>query len=310
MKTKLTTLLLVASTVLVFAQKKKNGSIYINHPAIEVVNQMYDAVNSNDIESLKNLIADNYKGILGDGMNKDQEPETKEEFIENIDAWNTKNRYFSLKSSSNAYPDAIEYSDDDFKDVTWVLAWETITGVGGMTGVKFTHSRHTQYGVNSENKISFVRTYMNQNPFMESWKSRSNLSDGKIYSNHPNINTVRKSIHALQYGNMDHFFEAFDETAKFDGLFSDWGSEDLSMEEFKLIQTDFLNNYTVESLDNKWIKYYEFDSQKGLVQSWWRLTVVRKSDNKTITIPVMLNHRFNDEVKIVKSFEAWNGDKL
>ena len=82
------------------------------------------------------------------------------------------------------------------------------------------------------------------------------------------------------------------------------------MEEFKSIQNDFLNNYTIESLDNKWIKYYEFDSQKGLVQSWWRLTVVRKSDTKTITIPVMLNHRFNDEGKIVKSFEAWNGDKL
>ncbi len=310
MKTKLTTLLLVVSTVFVFAQKKKNGNIYINHPAIEVVNQMYDAVNSNDLESLKNLIADNYKGISGDGMNKDQEPETKEEFIQNIDAWNTKNRYFSLKSSSNAYPDAIEYSDDDFKGVTWVLAWETMSGVGGMTGVKFTQPRHTQYGVNSENKISFVRTYMNQIPFMESWKSRSHLSDGKIYMNHPNINTVRKSMHALQYGNMDHFFEAFDETATFDGLFSDWGSDDLSMEEFKSIQNDFLNNYTIESLDNKWIKYYEFDSQKGLVQSWWRLTVVRKTDTKTITIPVMLNHRFNDEGKIVKSFEAWNGDKL
>ena len=95
MKTKLTTLLLVASTVLVFAQKKKNGTVYIDHPAIEVVNQMYEAVNSNNLEDLNALLSDDYKGVWGDEMNKDREPQTKEEFISNVDAWNTKNRYHS-----------------------------------------------------------------------------------------------------------------------------------------------------------------------------------------------------------------------
>ena len=243
-------------------------------------------------------------------MNKDREPTTKKQFIDNIESWNTKNRYHSLKTANNAYPDAIKYNDENFKDVTLVYCWEAISGVGGMTGVKFSQRRHTQYAVNSDNKISFSRTYMNQMPFVESWRSRSNLSDGKIYSNHPNINTVRKAMHALQYGNMDHFFEAFDENAKFDGLFSDWDADDLSIDEFKNMQTEFLNNYSIESVDNRGIKYYEFDSQKGLVQSWWRISLVRKSDNKAIVLPVMVNHRFNDEGKIVKSFEAWNGDKL
>ena len=63
-------------------------------------------------------------------------------------------------------------------------------------------------------------------------------------------------MHALQYGNLDHFFEAFDENATFDGLFSDWDSEDLTMDEFKAMQTDFLDNYSIDSVDNKWIKYY------------------------------------------------------
>ena len=310
MKTKLMTLLLVASTVVVFAQKKKNGTVYIDHPAIDVINQMYDAVNTNNLEVLNDLISDDFKGVWGDEMNKDREPATKKQFIDNIDSWNTKNRYYSLKSGKNAYPDAIKYNDENFKDVTLVYCWEAISGVGGMTGVKFSQRRHTQYAVNSDNKISFSRSYMNQMPFVESWRSRNNLSDGKIYSNHTNINTVRKAMHALQYGNMDHFYEAFDENAKFDGLFSDWDDEDLSMEEFKSLQADFLNNYTIQSVDNKGIKYYEFDSQRGLVQSWWRLSIVRKSDSKAIVMPVMVNHRFNDEGKIVKQFEAWNGDKL
>ncbi|MDG1384270.1 MAG: hypothetical protein P8P50_01905, partial [Flavobacteriaceae bacterium] len=280
MKTKLMTLLLVASTVVVFAQKKKNGTVYIDHPAIDVINQMYDAVNTNNLEVLNNLISDDFKGVWGDEMNKDREPATKKQFIDNIDSWNTKNRYYSLKSGKNAYPDAIKYNDENFKDVTLVYCWEAISGVGGMTGVKFSQRRHTQYAVNSDNKISFSRSYMNQMPFVESWRSRNNLSDGKIYSNHTNINTVRKAMHALQYGNMDHFYEAFDENAKFDGLFSDWDDEDLSMEEFKSLQADFLNNYTIQSVDNKGIKYYEFESQRGLVQSWWRLSIVRKSDSK------------------------------
>lgn len=310
MKTKLTTLLLAASTVLVFAQEKKNGTVYIDHPAIDVINEMYAAVNTNNLEALNTLISDDFKAEWGDEMNKDQKPATKQEFIDNVNRWNTKNRYHSLKSSKKAYPDAIKYNDKDFKDVTLVYCWEVISGVGGITGVKFTHKRHTQYVVNSDNKISYSSTYMNQIPFMKSWKSMRELSDGKIYSHHPNINTVRKAIHALEYGNLDHFFEAFDDNATFDGLFSDWGSDDLSMDEFKVMQTDFLNNYTVESVDNKWIKFYEFDSQEGIVQSWWRLTVTRKSDDIRITIPVMVNHRFNDEGKITKSFEVWNETKL
>ena len=309
MKTKLTMLLIVASTI-VFAQKKKNGNVYKEHPAINVINEMYAAVNQNDLEKLDDLIADGFKGINGDGMNKDAEPFTKEEFIQNINNWNTSNRYFSLKSGANAYPDAVEYKDENFKKMTWVYAWEVMSGVGGKTGVKFSQPRHAQYVVTPENKIGFVRLYMNQNPFSASWRSRKELSDGTIYSNHPNINTVRKAIHALQYCNLDHFFEAFTTDAKFDGLFNDWVSEALSMEQFKAMQAEFLNNFSIESLDNKWIKYYEFESQANYVQSWWRLTIKRKSNNELITIPVMLNHRFNDDGKIVKSNELWNEAKL
>lgn len=309
MKTKLTMLLIVASTI-VFAQKKKNGNVYKEHPAINVINEMYAAVNQNDLEKLDDLIADGFKGINGDGMNKDAEPFTKEEFIQNINNWNTSNRYFSLKCGANAYPDAVEYKDENFKKMTWVYAWEVMSGVGGKTGVKFSQPRHAQYVVTPENKIGFVRLYMNQNPFSESWRSRKELSDGTIYSNHPNINTVRKAIHALQYVNLDHFFEAFTADAKFDGLFNDWDSEALSMEQFKAMQAEFLNNFSIESLDNKWIKYYEFESQANYVQSWWRLTLKRKSNNELITIPVMLNHRFNDDGKIVKSNELWNEAKL
>ena len=110
-----------------FGQKKKNGTVYIKHPAIDVINEMYVAVNQNNLEKLGELFADDFKGINGDNINKDSEPFTKEEFINNINQWNTTNRYFSLKTGKNAYPDAVEYKDENFNKVTYVYAWEVLS---------------------------------------------------------------------------------------------------------------------------------------------------------------------------------------
>ena len=309
MKIKLTLLTLALCTGL-FAQKKKNGTIYIEHPAIDVVNQMYEAVNTKDSLKLASLIADDFKGYSGDEMNKDAEATTKEEFLQNVSAWQTYNRYFTINQSDNGYPDAVEYKDETFSSVTWVYAWEKMTGVGGTTGVKFSQPRHVQYGVTDKNQIVFVRIYQNQMPFTESWRSQRELKDGQIYSHHPNINTVRKALHALEFNDMDAYYEAFTDTAQFDGLFNDWDNDPLNKEEIKALQKDFLATYTINSFDCAWIKYYEFDSQRDYVQSWWRVSLTRKSDKKVTVIPVMLNHGFNDEGKIVRQNELWNQAKL
>ena len=309
MKIKLTLLTLALCTGL-FAQKKKNGTIYIEHPAIDVVNQMYEAVNTKDSLKLASLIADDFKGYSGDEMNKDAEAATKEEFLQNVSAWQTYNRYFTINQSDNGYPDAVEYKDETFSSLTWVYAWEKMTGVGGTTGVKFSQPRHVQYGVTDKNQIVFARIYQNQGPFTESWRSQRELKDGQIYSHHPNINTVRKALHALEFNDMDAYYEAFTDTAQFDGLFNDWDNDPLNKEEIKALQKDFLATYTINSFDCAWIKYYEFDSQRDYVQSWWRVSLTRKSDKKVTVIPVMFNHRFNDEGKIVRQNELWNQAKL
>ena len=287
MKIKLTLLTLALCTGL-FAQKKKNGTIYIEHPAIDVVNQMYEAVNTKDSLKLASLIADDFKGYSGDEMNKDAEAATKEEFLQNVSAWQTYNRYFTLKQTDNGYPDAVEYKDETFSSLTWVYAWEKMTGVGGTTGVKFSQPRHVQYGVTDKNQIVFARIYQNQGPFTESWRSQRELKDGQIYSHHPNINTVRKALHALEFNDMDAYYEAFTDTAQFDGLFNDWDNDPLNKEEIKALQKDFLATYTVNSFDCAWIKYYEFDSQRDYVQSWWRVSLTRKSDKKVTIIPVIV----------------------
>jgi len=39
-------------------------------------------------------------------------------------------------------------------------------------------------------------------------------------------------------------------------------------------------------------------------------SVTRKKDGKEIVFPVMFNHTFNDDGKIVRHWESWNEAKL
>ena len=45
----------------VFAQKQTNGKIYIEHPAIDVINQFNEAYVSGDLDKLKELVTDDVK---------------------------------------------------------------------------------------------------------------------------------------------------------------------------------------------------------------------------------------------------------
>ena len=43
-----------------FAQKKANGKIYIEHPAMEVVEKFNNAFVAGDLETLKSLVTENF----------------------------------------------------------------------------------------------------------------------------------------------------------------------------------------------------------------------------------------------------------
>ena len=60
MKTKLTLAALTLCLVL-SAQKKKNGTIYIEHPAMEAVEEFNTAFVAGDLEKIKSLVSDDFK---------------------------------------------------------------------------------------------------------------------------------------------------------------------------------------------------------------------------------------------------------
>ena len=291
------------------AQKKKNGTIFIEHPAFDVVENLHSAMNSNDSDALSKIIADDFRGVAGDQMNKDAKPQTKAQFIQQVKNNHEISKYFNIRQSSNGYPDAVEYKDENFSG-TWVYSWEYFTAVGGTTGIDYSQPRHTQYVVNKDNQIAFARYYLNQYPYSQTSNSQMEMKDGDVYSHHSNINTVRRFVKAFQYNDDENLFVDFAENVNVNGLFNDWGSDPMNLDGLKSGFKTFKSNYKINSMDNMWIKFFKIESDSNFVQSWWRLSVTRKKDGKEIVFPVMFNHTFNDDGKIVRHWESWNEAKL
>ena len=291
------------------AQKKKNGTIFIEHPAFDVVENLHSAMNSNDSDALSKIIADDFRGVAGDQMNKDAKPQTKAQFIQQVKNNHEISKYFNIRQSSNGYPDAVEYKDENFSG-TWVYSWEHFTAVGGTTGIDYSQPRHTQYVVNKDNQIAFARYYLNQYPYSQTSNSQMEMKDGDVYSHHSNINTVRRFVKAVQYNDDENLFVDFTENANVNGLFNDWGSDPMNLDGLKSGFKTFKSNYKINSVDNMWIKFFKIESDSNFVQSWWRFSVTRKKDGKEIVFPVMFNHTFNDDGKIVRHWESWNEAKL
>ena len=310
MKMKIKTLIIVLMVCISLnAQKKKNGTIFIEHPAFDVVENLHSAMNSNDSDALSKIIADDFRGVAGDQMNKDAKPQTKAEFIQQVKNNHEISKYFNIRQSSNGYPDAVEYKDENFSG-TWVYSWEYFTAVGGTTGIDYSQPRHTQYVVNKDNQITFARYYLNQYPYSQTSNSQMEMKDGDVYSHHSNINTVRRFVKAFQYNDDENLFVDFAENVNVNGLFNDWGSDPMNLDGLKSGFETFKSNYKINSMDNMWIKFFKIESDSNFVQSWWRFSVTRKKDGKEIVFPVMFNHTFNDDGKIVRHWESWNEAKL
>ena len=56
---------LLLNCTILLSQKKTNGKIYIEHPALEIVNQFNDAFVKGDLEKIKSLVTENFSNKYG-----------------------------------------------------------------------------------------------------------------------------------------------------------------------------------------------------------------------------------------------------
>ena len=293
---------LMMFTIITYSQKKKNGTIYIDHPAINSVESMLAAFVEGDTTKVASYLADNFRSFNGASTNKDAKGGTKKGFLNRTNWWKNNIDYLSIKRSQGAYPDAIEYKDSNQKDVVWVQTWTHVKGVHNKTGVKLDMPYHSLFIVNKDNKISTVMDYYDDRVFRELNQSYNDRENGTIFNHHDNINIVRRMVAASENNDSEKMFSFFDEKAYFRDVNMPDG-EWSSLDEYKKKLKKFRENFDINSIDVVgYPDYLEYDlNNSKVVQSWWKFRLTRKSDKKELVIPAMYLHDFNDDGKIIRS---------
>ena len=211
-----------------YSQKKNNGKVFNEHPAIGIVNSMLEAYFAGDADKVASYLAEDFKAYNGTGINKDNKGNSKEQFIDQANYWKENLSYVSFKPTSGAYPDAIEYKDGG----TWVQTWNHLKAMHNTTGVKIDMPTHRLFKLNDDNKIETMINYYNERVFWEIGQSFEDRKNGTIYNHHDNINTVRKMMNAFENMDLETAYSFFKEDARFNSLELPDG-ETMSLEEVK-----------------------------------------------------------------------------
>ena len=302
---KIVFMLVALITFSVSAQKKKNGTVYVDHPAIDMIESFQNAWISGDIEKAGSFLHENFKIFNATSENKEQKGSTKAQMINNMSWWYNNMDYLKIERSQGAYPDAIEYKEGN---QLWVQTWDHLYGVNKQTGVKFDSPIHRLYLVSNDSKqILNIQEYNNANSFRRinmSWTGKDR-KNGVIYINHENINTVRKAISAAENGDFDSVYANMTEDAMFNDINYD---EPRSLSELKASDEVFNSNFDIVSIDQiGYPDYLEYDlNESRTVLSWWNYKFVRKSDKKEISLRVHFVHDFNKEGKITGGSSYYN----
>ncbi|MGC1203806.1 MAG: nuclear transport factor 2 family protein [Flavobacteriaceae bacterium] len=283
-----------------YAQKKTNGTVYIDHPAIKVVEAMTEAFVNGDSTKVASYLADDFKLYNGVGINPSDKGQDKASFTKSVMGWNNALDYFSITPTNGAYPDAIEYKKDNKDDVVWVQTWEDLKGVHKKTGVKINQPIHRLYVVNKNNKIQTVINYGNSSIIDEINKSFVNRTNGTIYNHHDNINTIRKVMYAYENSDMDKTMSFYSDDARFSDINMEFGKS-YTKAEITPMWKKFLDDYEIISIDMiGYPDYLEYEMDNGReVLSWWNYRLIRKSDKKEIQVPFHFSDSFDADGKIV-----------
>ena len=299
---------MMMTTFITFSQKKSNGTIFDKHPAIDVVDAYTKAINANDMTKVESYLATDFKMYNATTSTPYDKGIDKATFLKRIKSWRDEIDYFSISTSKGTYPDALEYKDDNQKDVVWVQTWDDVKGVSKSTGVKLNMYIHRMFTVNKDNKIKSIFVYDNPMIYNEMRASSVERTNGIIYNHHENINNIRKMLYAFENKDYTKAYSFYDKEAQM----YDINSKDMTpmtLDQLKANDAEILKSYELVSIEQvgypDYMHYEMGDS--GVVYSWWTYHMVRKSDKKAIELPVHLQDTFNKEGKIIREIAYYNG---
>ncbi|MCB0467199.1 MAG: nuclear transport factor 2 family protein [Aequorivita sp.] len=287
--------------------QKKNGTVYIEHPAIDVVQQFVDAAVAGDKPKMATYLTDDFRAFNGATDNMSDKGMDKEAFLDNQMLYFNQLDYYSVTPFPGSYPDAIEYKKDNPNGEVWVQTWDLLKGVHKTTGVKIDAASHRLYTLTKDNKIKNIIFYNNGGVIDEIRSSFTDRKNGTIYNHHDYINTVRKMMYAFEKKDFDKAYSFYDDKAVFVNSSSP-DFESTSLAEQKEFDKQFFDKYDIENLEMvgypDYLHYEMGDAH--VVQSWWNIHLKRKADKKPIVVPIHYQMYFNEDGKITSETAYYN----
>lgn len=298
-------------TFLLFAQKKENGTVYIEHPAIKVVDEFVKATIAGDSAKISSFLTDSFKAYNGTGNIYKDSGMNKLAFVKNTLRYNRELDYFTVETMPGSYPDAVEYKKDNKEGNITVQTWDLLRGVHKLTGVKLDAAAHRLYEITKDGKIKNIINYSNGRVIDEIGASFGNRTNGKIYNHHANINTVRKSMYAYEKGDFDKALTDYSDNARFYDINDEYGKF-LTKSTIKADWQKLFDAFEMKFIEMVgYPDYLEYEMNEGReVLSWWKLHLVRKSDKKAIILPMHISDSFDENGKIVTEMVYYGASLL
>ena len=306
---KKTLIFLLIAPLFLFAQAKKNGTIYNEHPTLELVKEFDEAFVAGNLEKLKSLVTDDFKFYNGLSTNfVSQQGRTLDALLGNSKYWSEKLDDFKIESrGGGSYPDALEFKGGQL----WVYTYDVLSGYDKENGFKIMTPYDRSILFNKEgDKIHRIIESFNTQHLSKYNSSFLTTKNGTIYKDHPFIGVVRRMMSNFERGNLENAYADFLPNARMFDSNMPFG-ESLSVEEHKKGNEELFKNFEISSV-NEWgyPDLLEYNGDGYSLISWWVVVLKNKKTNKETKVHLHNQLTLNNEGKILRSVDYYNGAAL
>ena len=287
-----------------FSQKQNNGKLYIEHPAMDVVEQFNKAFVSGDLETMKSLVSDDFRWYTLSM----REPGTLQQLLNRSNYLSKNVVNFDIKHYGGAYPDALEYKKDD---VLEVMTYTWMSGYDRNTGVELDMPRYVNFRINDNGKISRMNVMDDQALWTKAYQAWDTRANGVIYKDHPLVTKVRLMMRDYETQDVEKIKSNYTENTRFYDVMNSPVDEFKSLEEEFAQFNDYMEVFELVNIrESGYPDVLDYEGNGAVVISWWEMTLRNKKSGKTNTIMQHIQHSFNEKGEIVREDYYFNPAQL
>jgi len=287
-----------------FSQKKNNGKLYIEHPAMDVVEQFNKAFVSGDLETMKSLVSDDFRWYTLSM----REPGTLQQLLNRSNYLSKNVVNFDIKHYGGAYPDALEYKKDDILEV---MTYTWMSGYDRNTGVELDMPRYVNFRMNDDGKIRSMNVMDDQALWTKAYQAWDTRANGVIYKDHPLVTKVRLMMRDYETQDVEKIKSNYTENTRFYDVMNSPVDEFKSLEEEFAQFNDYMEVFELVNIrESGYPDVLDYEGNGAVVISWWEMTLRNKKSGKTNTIMQHIQHSFNEKGEIVREDYYFNPAQL